>query len=75
MLHPFFNSLSSSNYVLTFLEETLSILIIFGLFIDQHCWRFYWKIVELESLATRQLVGGFGEANGSSASRTVLTSD
>ena len=71
MLHAFFNSLSSSNYVLTFLQETSSILIIFGLFIDHSCW----KIVELESLATRQLVGGFGEANGSSASRMFLTSD
>ena len=48
------------HYGLTFLEETLSMLIIFGPFIDLHCWRFYCKIVELDS----QLARGLGEANG-----------
>jgi hypothetical protein len=59
--------------VLLSLKKLLEYVNIFGLFCS--VGRFYWKIVEMESLAKRQSVRGLGEAKGLSASLMVLTTD
>lgn len=68
-LHACFNWFPRFHYGLIFLEETISMPVIFGPFIDLHYWRFYCKIVELGS----QSALGLGESKW--ASLMVLTSD